>query len=342
MILILIIMMIFIIIIINFILASISVYLTTKRDMKKKGFTDKRKYQKHLIEEENKKRIAEENKKRITESRKAEKKKIADEKKRIAEEILIVKKRIAEKEMAEKKRIADEKKREAAKKKREAAKKAAEKKHIADAEKLRAKLVERCKNRGLAESGTNGELKARIKEDDKKKREAAKKKREAAKKAAEKRKKIKGENEKNRKIAAFNNRIFQQGYANPSMIRKESVWIESKGKCISCKNKRKGELGFWWRIYPSLGLVLLCDQCAKDEDLIEEPSENNEKRSRTITEDIKDAVWRRDDGKCTQCGSNESLEFDHIIPHSKGGANTKRNIQILCEPCNRRKSDNIG
>ena len=37
----------------------------------------------------------------------------------------------------------------------------------------------------------------------------------------------------------------------------------------------------------------------------------------------------------------ESVEFDHIIPHSKGGANTKRNIQLLCESCNRKKSDKI-
>ena len=39
---------------------------------------------------------------------------------------------------------------------------------------------------------------------------------------------------------------------------------------------------------------------------------------------------------------NENIEFDHIVPFSKGGANTYRNIQILCESCNRRKSDNIG
>ena len=89
-------------------------------------------------------------------------------------------------------------------------------------------------------------------------------------------------------------------------------------------------------------MVLLCDKCAKKEDLIEEQEIIIEKRSRVITEDVRDAVWRRDDGKCTQCGSNENLEFDHIIPHSKGGANTKRNIQLLCEPCNRKKSDKIG
>lgn len=57
---------------------------------------------------------------------------------------------------------------------------------------------------------------------------------------------------------------------------------------------------------------------------------------------IKDQVWRRDEGKCIECGSNEKLEFDHIIPISKGGANTYRNIQLLCEPCNRRKSAKIG
>ena len=65
-------------------------------------------------------------------------------------------------------------------------------------------------------------------------------------------------------------------------------------------------------------------------------------RRRHISQKVKDQVWRRDLGKCTQCGSNENLEFDHIIPFSRGGANTYRNIQLLCESCNRSKSDNIG
>jgi len=61
-----------------------------------------------------------------------------------------------------------------------------------------------------------------------------------------------------------------------------------------------------------------------------------------ISQDVKDRVWNRDDGKCVQCGSNEDLEFDHIIPFSKGGANTYRNIQLLCEHCNRSKSAKLG
>tara|TARA_Y100001935_G_scaffold252060_1_gene255197 strand:- start:413 stop:760 length:348 start_codon:yes stop_codon:yes gene_type:complete len=65
-------------------------------------------------------------------------------------------------------------------------------------------------------------------------------------------------------------------------------------------------------------------------------------RSRHIAQSVKDKVWRRDQGKCVECGSKHRLEFDHIIPFAKGGSNTYRNIQLLCEKCNRSKSDNIG
>jgi len=57
-----------------------------------------------------------------------------------------------------------------------------------------------------------------------------------------------------------------------------------------------------------------------------------------IPKDVQREVWRRDEGKCVECGSNENLEFDHIIPIALGGGNTARNIQLLCEQCNRKKS----
>lgn len=56
---------------------------------------------------------------------------------------------------------------------------------------------------------------------------------------------------------------------------------------------------------------------------------------------VRREVWRRDGGKCAQCGSRESLEYDHIIPVSKGGSNTARNVELLCEKCNRSKRDLI-
>ena len=57
---------------------------------------------------------------------------------------------------------------------------------------------------------------------------------------------------------------------------------------------------------------------------------------------VKEAVWRRDHGMCADCGSNELLEFDHIIPFSLGGSNTYRNVQLLCQTCNRKKWDSLS
>lgn len=65
-------------------------------------------------------------------------------------------------------------------------------------------------------------------------------------------------------------------------------------------------------------------------------------RRERIPQDVKDYVWKRDDGKCVECNSNEKLEFDHIIPLIKGGSSTYRNIQLLCEPCNRKKHSKLG
>lgn len=60
-----------------------------------------------------------------------------------------------------------------------------------------------------------------------------------------------------------------------------------------------------------------------------------------ISSEVRREVWRRDQGKCTKCGNRENLEYDHIIPFSKGGSNTARNIELLCEACNRAKSASI-
>lgn len=60
-----------------------------------------------------------------------------------------------------------------------------------------------------------------------------------------------------------------------------------------------------------------------------------------IAENVRLFVWRRDGGRCVKCGSRERLEFDHIIPVSAGGSSTERNVQLLCEFCNRSKGSSV-
>jgi HNH endonuclease len=61
-----------------------------------------------------------------------------------------------------------------------------------------------------------------------------------------------------------------------------------------------------------------------------------------IPPEVRRAVWIRDQGKCARCGSRERLEYDHIVPVSRGGSNTERNIELLCEFHNRVKSNTIS
>jgi len=56
--------------------------------------------------------------------------------------------------------------------------------------------------------------------------------------------------------------------------------------------------------------------------------------TRAVAQHIKSEVWQRDGGRCTQCGDSQYLEFDHIIPHSMGGATSVANLQLLCRRCN--------
>jgi 5-methylcytosine-specific restriction endonuclease McrA len=74
---------------------------------------------------------------------------------------------------------------------------------------------------------------------------------------------------------------------------------------------------------------------AQQQDHVNYP--RGEAYSREISQEVKIAVAARDGGKCRNCGSTDSLEYDHVIPYSRGGTNTVNNIQLLCQPCNRSK-----
>ncbi len=80
---------------------------------------------------------------------------------------------------------------------------------------------------------------------------------------------------------------------------------------------------------------------ARAKALIEQVKVIESPRRKSIPDDVKVLVWQRDKGVCVNCGSNRNLEFDHIIPVVMGGADTARNLQLLCETCNRSKGGHL-
>ena len=64
--------------------------------------------------------------------------------------------------------------------------------------------------------------------------------------------------------------------------------------------------------------------------------------NRLIPSRVKVEVWRRDQGKCVQCGAVDNLHFDHVLPFSLGGTSIKAaNIQLLCARHNLQKRAKI-
>lgn len=61
---------------------------------------------------------------------------------------------------------------------------------------------------------------------------------------------------------------------------------------------------------------------------------------RTFDENIKLAVWEKQNHICPMCNKEFDFEFmdgDHIIPWSKGGRTVMENCQMLCRECNHKK-----
>lgn len=60
-----------------------------------------------------------------------------------------------------------------------------------------------------------------------------------------------------------------------------------------------------------------------------------------VSDEVKQFIWSRDEGRCAQCGSDSELQYDHVIPVALGGSSDAENLQILCGPCNRRKGVDV-
>lgn len=67
-------------------------------------------------------------------------------------------------------------------------------------------------------------------------------------------------------------------------------------------------------------------------------------QTRTIPLNVRLRVLNRDNFRCVFCGKSPAtdigtkLHIDHIVPFSRGGANTLENLQTLCVQCNLGKS----
>jgi 5-methylcytosine-specific restriction endonuclease McrA len=55
-------------------------------------------------------------------------------------------------------------------------------------------------------------------------------------------------------------------------------------------------------------------------------------------------IFGRDKYKCQYCGEKgkiSSLTYDHVLPKSRGGKTTWKNIVTCCEPCNSKKGSKL-
>ena len=76
-------------------------------------------------------------------------------------------------------------------------------------------------------------------------------------------------------------------------------------------------------------------------------TETREERrtTRTIPRAVMLQVVRRDGQICRMCQRNvpdNEVEFDHVIPYSRGGPTSAENLRLVCRSCNRRKKDSLA
>jgi len=68
------------------------------------------------------------------------------------------------------------------------------------------------------------------------------------------------------------------------------------------------------------------------------------KHSRSIPRDVMLKVVRRDGQICQKCNRpvpDNEVEFDHLIPFSKGGRSSAENLRLVHRNCNRQKSNSL-
>lgn len=68
----------------------------------------------------------------------------------------------------------------------------------------------------------------------------------------------------------------------------------------------------------------------------------NKKKRRKYSEDVRTMLYDKADGKCCLCGRQillKDMTIDHIVPLAMNGADSVENLQCTCTDCNRFKSN---
>jgi len=93
--------------------------------------------------------------------------------------------------------------------------------------------------------------------------------------------------------------------------------------------------GLFAHTHPNLSLTdllhKLCDQALEKKTSVGAPKVNSKA-------ELHRQVWRRDQGRCTNCGSTHAVQKEHRIPKAMGGKDTLENLCLLCRACNQRRA----
>lgn len=136
---------------------------------------------------------------------------------------------------------------------------------------------------------------------------------------------------------------FKGGESKAELVRvyekiKDGIWVYNGVFELvdAWKEKTKKRMVFKFK------LKISDKDFPKSESNLEANDSTNLDHNRIIPTSVKLEVWKRDKGRCVDCGSTDNLHFDHVIPFSKGGTSLKaENVQLLCARHNHQKHAKI-
>ena len=143
-------------------------------------------------------------------------------------------------------------------------------------------------------------------------------------------------------LAITDSRIILLGDHKSIDVTYRSViacYVEEFGAVLRCANKGIGSGTYRFQHSPQLNAAILDCAIRRSKQTVVDTT--GEGRTRSIPRDVRQRVWTKYGGRCAECGSDQYLEFDHIVPFSRGGSNTDQNVQLLCRRCNLKKLDAI-